>query len=451
VQSYLQAHAHKNANTHDFLQALGTASAKDVETMFSTFLDQPGVPLITATMDCQSTPSLHLKQQRYLPNGETDASQWQLPVCVRWGSTDTERACFVLDAPEATFTLPTQSCPSYLVPNVDMRGYYRSRMTEAQFDQLLSPAVSLSLVEQIGLLGDASALVSSGDLGPAVVLNKLPALIALNIPEVLSSTVGVSAGLEGPLVPADLRGAYQQFLQQSYGPTARDLGFSTRPAETQAIRELRPRVLALVGGPGNDTEIQKEARKLTDTWLATRSGVDPDMVRTVLNISARVGDAALFETIKTQALAETDRRRRGMLLDALGNFLDPALGLQALTLALSDQVDIREGFGLVFGPLNQEETRESAWGFIKEHIDALADKVPLAARSYIPYTGSVFCDQKHYDEVKAFFEPKVGAWIGGKHSLDQSLESIQICMATTARQAPGVRSFLTSRPGQVGP
>ena len=52
VQAYLRAHAYGNARTEDFLDALGKAAGTAVVPAFRTFLDQPGIPEITVTLDC---------------------------------------------------------------------------------------------------------------------------------------------------------------------------------------------------------------------------------------------------------------------------------------------------------------------------------------------------------------------------------------------------------------
>ena len=52
VRSYLSLHAFKNATAADFLASLGMAGKKDVAKPFSTFLNQPGMPVVSMTLDC---------------------------------------------------------------------------------------------------------------------------------------------------------------------------------------------------------------------------------------------------------------------------------------------------------------------------------------------------------------------------------------------------------------
>ncbi|APR79905.1 Membrane alanine aminopeptidase N [Minicystis rosea] len=91
VQRYLGAHQHGNATSADFLAAVGAETSAEIGPAFTTFLDQPGVPLVRAELACtpgkKGEARLSLSQQRYLPAGSPGSSEasWQIPVCYRWG------------------------------------------------------------------------------------------------------------------------------------------------------------------------------------------------------------------------------------------------------------------------------------------------------------------------------------------------------------------------------
>ena len=90
VRRYLAEHAGGSATGADFIGALAAESGRpEVGAALSTFLDQPGVPFVSATPVCEGGEArLELTQSRYLPLGSTaDASlRWQVPVCARWRS-----------------------------------------------------------------------------------------------------------------------------------------------------------------------------------------------------------------------------------------------------------------------------------------------------------------------------------------------------------------------------
>ncbi len=95
VHAYLEAHRFGNATVRDFLQALEGASRPGVAAAFSTFLDQPGVPVVDVALDCAGGPAkAALAQKRLLPLGSKGAGAelWQIPVCSRAGGADGQDA-----------------------------------------------------------------------------------------------------------------------------------------------------------------------------------------------------------------------------------------------------------------------------------------------------------------------------------------------------------------------
>jgi alanyl aminopeptidase len=292
------------------------------------------------------------------------------------------------------------------------------------------------------VLRDAEAMVEAGLAEPGPILALLPSLLARAEPELTGATLGIVAGLDDQLVPADLRPNYAAFIRKHYGPLATEVSFVPKPTDDTLTRDLRPGLMELVGDIGEEATILSEARRLADQWLADRTGVEPEVVGVVLRMAASHGDAALFARMKEEALKEQDRRRRGRILDAMGNFRDPALVEQGLVFALSKQLDIREAFGLFFGPLGDPIARQVLWDYVRTHMDDIEPQVPAIARSYIPYLGSAFCDATHRAEVESFFAPQVKRWPGGGRTLAQVLEEIDLCIVRTERQRPAVRSFL---------
>lgn len=52
IRAYLNAHEHGSATSADLFLAIGASANEDVGAVASTFLDQPGVPLVRAELVC---------------------------------------------------------------------------------------------------------------------------------------------------------------------------------------------------------------------------------------------------------------------------------------------------------------------------------------------------------------------------------------------------------------
>ena len=74
VNAYIERYKYGNARAEDFWGTLATATGKPVDRVMATFVDQPGVPLVSAEIKCAGAgeaANVVLSQERYLQN--TDA------------------------------------------------------------------------------------------------------------------------------------------------------------------------------------------------------------------------------------------------------------------------------------------------------------------------------------------------------------------------------------------
>ena len=60
------------------------------------------------------------------------------------------------------------------------------------------------------------------------------------------------------------------------------------------------------------------------------------------------------------------------------------------------------------------------------------------------YMGTGFCDPESREDVIAVFEQPAERWIGGKKTLKEVTEIIDVCIETTERQRPGVEAYFSS-------
>jgi alanyl aminopeptidase len=415
---------------------------------FSTFLDQPGTPLLTTQLECApgKPPRLKFSQQRYLPLGSPGATPpapqlWNIPVCVRQPGG---QACALVTDAEATMALPAgKSCPSWVMANADGNGYYRVFYQGDLLQRLLHDGGKiLTVPERLGVLGDVGALVRSARLPYGEALSLVPALAQDDDRHIVDSMAGLVGGLSDAFVPDDLRPQYQRFVTRTFGARARQLGWSARPTDSDDTRLLRPILLATMVQDAENPALQAEARALADKWLADRKAVAPELVDLVLDAAARRGDRVLWQKWLAAARAERDRSDRERLLTGLGNFLDPTLVAENLRISLSDDFDPRESMILIRSAAADRRTRQQAWDFVTQHYDQIVARMPADYGARLASIGRGFCDRQHRQELATFFEDKVGQSRGGPRILAQTLERMDLCIALRAAQQDSVNAFL---------
>ena len=451
VQAYLKKHAFGNATSDDFLSALGSVGGPQIGPAFSTFLDQAGVPLVTAELHCQAgVPArLALSQKRFLPFGSkgSAAQTWKVPVCVKYGAIGPEaRACTLLTSESADLTLGTApSCPGWVLANDGEAGYFHTSYRGDLLQKLVrEKGKALTVPERIGVLGDIHALVQNGEVSMGDALALVPAFAQDSSRQIVMATVDLVASLDDHLVSDEVRPRYVRFIEKTFGETARGLGLASRPGETEDTRLLRVGLVGLVGGTAEDPALVKEGGLRARRWLDDRQSVEPEMINAALLLGVRGGGRELFDRILAEARKTQDRRERRRLLSALGGFRDPAILKDALALVLHGGFDQRESFSIVWEALDDPRTRVQAYDFVKKNFDALVAKTPKAARGSLARVGSSFCDESHRADVESFLKSRVASFDGGPRNLAQSLEGISLCAAVRSRQEESVSKFLSA-------
>jgi len=461
VQQHLAAHAWGNADAADFFASLSAEAGKDVGPVFSTFLNQSGVPLVTAAITCSkgSPPSLKLTQKRFLPLGSTGSEErtWKVPVCVRYGvAGDTIRQCTLLEERSGEIRLSeAKACPDWLLPNDQASGYYVSKIEPAGSSARSRPGGLASLLddsgkrlteaEAAGVLSDLNALASAGVIPLPDVLAKIPKVVRdgnRHSIEIAGRIVG-SLGLN--LVPENLLPNYQRFVRKTFGEKARALGWSGSPGEPEDTKLLRPYIVALVAQRGEDTDLQKQARALAARYLTDHGAVPAEMVEPALTSAAWRGDQAWFDAVHAAARKEKDRSERRQLLEAMASFHDPAIVEQRLALLLTDEFDPREALALLGDPRREPTSLQKSYEFLKTNYDAIADRIPKEYARYLAAGAGAFCDEAHRLDVEKFFKERMAKAPGGPRILAQTLEQIQLCTARKQAQQAGLAAFLQSQ------
>jgi alanyl aminopeptidase len=448
VQAYLKKHSWGNATAADFLAALGAAAGRDVATPFSTFLEQSGVPVVTAKLSCATgAPWLLLSQRAYRPIGsQADASKsWQIPVCVEHAAAPGKRQCTLLGGAGTELALErAASCPAWLQANDEAAGYYRVAYQGDLLDGLLKDGGrQLGIPERVALLQDLTALVRSGDVAADRALAVVPRMLQDPNRHLVSATSALLFGVARTnVVPEAARPKLARFVRESYGERARALGFRARPGEDEDTRLLRASLVGRVATAGEDKALGAEAVELARRWLGDPKAIEPDMLEVVLTAAGQHGDRSLFEGYREAAKNEKDRLRRQRMLGLLGSFRDPEIVKDALRIPLDPAFEPREANGVFFSALAEPRTSELAWGFFKQNYDALVARTPAEAQASLVFAASGFCDARAKADVEAFFKPRVAEVVGGPRNLARVLETIDLCIAFKEAQQANVVKFL---------
>ena len=450
VQAYLNRYAFRNATAADFLDSLSSTSKRDIGGPFSTFLNQPGVPAVSVTLDCTKTPAvLHTEQWRSLPAGSKGSSDqvWKIPFCVRYDGSPSAECTLITQARQDVALRNAKSCPAWVDGNADAQGYYLVDYRGELGPSLTAHAKSLTAAERVDLIGNAADMSEAGKFPAADALSLVAAFHDDPEREVVQLALGLALSYRRDLVPSNLMPNYQRFLLKNFQARAKQLGWLPRPGESDDDRLLRPQLVGAVARFGGDGELTAQARTLADRWLADHSAVPAEIVTSVLVTAAYDGDLALYNRFLA-ALANTqDNQAKQRLLGAMTAFHDRAAldaGFQAV---LQKKIPLMDGISLLIsGGQGFADTRTLSFEFIKQHFDELTAGRPSIfgtdVGSVLPFAGGSICDAQSRDRYQAFFGPLVDKYSGAPRNFAQVVESIDLCIARKTAQEPSVQAFL---------
>jgi aminopeptidase N len=445
VLAYLKEHADGNAVAGDLWSAFRKASGKNVEPSLASFLDQPGVPLVSV----EPLPGgrVRLSQSRFVNAGAkpSGGQLWQIPVALRYpgdGGTTTQRVA--LTKASQVVTLKSKTTPLWIYPNAGESGYYRWSLAGASFEHLAAVAPStLDVRERVGSLGNSEALLHAGRLAGAAYVKVLESFASDPDPQVALSVLGGLGTIRETFFAGSRDAEFAPYVRRTLTPMLERFGAEKRAGEAEPVTSLRPRLLATLGDAGRDEAVLAQMERLAAAYLADPSSVDPSLADTAIGLSAIRGDAALFDLYRARFEAARVPAERRRFLSALGNFRDPALSARALDYVFTGPLRPQEMLAIprTQAAVPEAQARTLAW--ITSHYDQLAAKIPAEFMVFMPHFANG-CSIAEVDTAKRFFTDPAHAPPGTSKELARVEESVGDCVSLDAREGASVRRYTTA-------
>jgi len=454
LTEYLTRHHFGSATADDFLDAESRAAGKDVKTPFRTFLDQPGVPYVEATVLCDGSPRLHLTQTRYLPVGSLGSAGavWQVPLCARYGhGALASEACMLLASSEGDLALGAV-CPDWVFPNADAVGYFRFSLAPKDLAKLRASGYSqLTPHERVALGNSVHAALDAGKLSLEDAIVATEPLAIDSHADVVAQAMDLVALARRRLHAGAARVRVEAFARDLFRRPYRSLGWERAKGDDGPRIDLRVRVLGFLATTARDPGVRAEATRRAKAYIGYRgngaihrSAVDSDLASVALRVLGEDADEGVWEALRAQLIATDDAELRTNLIEALSASRSPDLAARARGLCLDRTLRATEVLTPLVIQLAEPDMAEEAWRWIKAHWDALLSGVTNDSQSQLVSMASVFCDEAHVADVMSFLSPRISGIDGGPRELAKAQESMLLCNARRAAEERSARSFFSS-------
>jgi alanyl aminopeptidase len=448
VNAYLKEHEWGNAVGEDLWNSLSKASGKDASSAMKTFLDQEGVPLVTA--DLLPGGQVKLSQKRFLNYGITAPKEalWRIPISLTYSDGSTVRNQHVLLADrEMTVTLEGAKTVAWLNPNAGPSGYYRWAVSSDMMNRLASSApTAMTPVERVGFLGNLSALLAGGLLHGDEYVRLLPRFADDSSPQVILALMDNMEVVRRVFVTKDLADPFAGYVRRTLAPSLARFGLARREGEGAAVSLLRPSLIVTLADDGKDPRVLAYADSLAKIHLATPGTVDPSLIGAALNMSAIQGDEALFTEYKKRFESAEIPAERSRYLDALGHFRDPKIADEAIRYSLTGPLRPQEVFSIPTTLAGSLEYEDVPYKWMSENFGTIASKVPPMYLVYMPLTASG-CSRERLEKAKVFFADPKHQVAGYEMELAKVADAVNDCAGLRQREGTLVATYLTQQVG----
>ena len=451
VQAYVAAHEYGNATAEDFWNAQTLVSGLPVDKVMRSFVEQPGVPLVTLTSEGTSVP---VKQRRFFLSGAAKGASgdgvadqaWTIPVCFKGA------LCRLLTPGATTLDVPVPVSLGMVSPelpfvyaNAGGKGYYRTEYAAGQLRAIVAQAeTGLTPPERIGLLGDEWALMRAGQGPVGETMDLVLAVKADPNATVMESALGKVTAIETRIATDADRERLDGVVRREFGGVYAGLTKGSR-LEAEEREELRETLFAALGRAG-DPAVLAEAMIETQAMLAGQKPTDAAFADAAVSLTAAKGDAAMYEKMLHLAQSAADPDLKQDALRTLTRFQSHELVTRTLEYAVSDQVRSQDSWTLIAQLLSRRETQDAAWAFVQQHWGEITQRLTENSQARIVEATGAFCTVERRDEVTSFFAEHPVA--SARRTLARSIDTINDCIHLRAAQEPELHRWLDTHTGQ---
>ncbi len=444
VRNYVNDHEWGNAVGEDLWGALEAVSGKDVERVLSSFLDQPGYPLLSVTVEDEGT--VVLKQVRYTKMGaHLPDQQWVFPVQLKYSTGGGIKTITTLLDRE-TKRLDLEGAVDWVVPNAGSYGYYRWEVPTAMLSELAAhPLDFLDARERSSFVANAGALLGAGRIPGGDFLATLRNISTVPEPEIVSAIGNALGGIRSQLITEEMEMAFAEYLQLTLAPALSRFGMEPVEGESEEVAVLRPQLLRLLGRHGGDERVRAYARKLADSYLDDPQSVDPQLAGTALGLAAIDGDREFFEACMSRFERAKIPAERARYLYGFSACSDPELQDAALEYAISGSVRPKETLSITGTIGSDEAGADKVYNWFVANYDAYTSLFPEPSKAYAPFFASG-CSKERLDHAEEFFADPAHRVEGIDANMERVRDNVFDCINLRERELKSVAEYLRNLP-----
>ena len=407
LKKYFEAHKYGNAEGDDLWNALGDASGMDIGKIMHSWLEQPGYPVVSASV---VDGKIELSQQQFfIGEGKDEGRLWQIPLNSNYGAAPKIMADKTVTVGNYEELHEAANEPFRL--NVGNNSHFIVKYDATLLKDILDNIDSIDAISQLGILQDLRLLADAREISYAEIVPLLNKFAQSHSTVVNAALYRVANNLKKFVKPGtteekDLKAFYDKL---SADQVAR-LGWEPKAGESNDDQLTRPYVLNAALYADNKQAIAA-AHDIFTANKDNLAGLSADIRLLVLrNEVKNYGSVTLFDDLLNDYVKSSDPSYKADLSVAITSTPKTEL-IEKLVKQFEDAdvikpQDLRSWYR---GTLANPEAQQAAWDWIRNDWSWLEKTVggDMEFSTYITVTSMIFHTPERLAEFKAFFEPKI--------------------------------------------
>ena len=407
LHAYFEKHQYGNTIGRDLWNALGQASGRDVAAFMDSWLEQPGYPVLTATVE---NDVLKISQKQFFIGEHEDKNRlWVVPLNSNWKGVPDTLETESIEIPGYAALLAENKTALRL--NTENTAHYITDYQGELLDAVLADLVELDNTSKLQIVQERRLLAEAGHISYADLLPVVDQLAKEESYLVVSAVSEVIFALErfideGTEAEKDFKALIAKLAHYNYDR----LGFEAKEGESDEDELVRQLTISMMIR-SNDEEASQVASQIFAAHKENLAGL-PAAIRAqvLINEMKHHETKELVATYLDLYTHATDAVFKRQLAAALAYVTD-AENIQTILATWKDKFVVKpqDLSAWYYQFLGHKETQEPVWAWARENWDWIKAALggDMSFDSFVILPAHVFKTEQRLTEYKAFFEPQL--------------------------------------------
>lgn len=435
LKHYFQVFAYKNTEAIDLWQSLAHASNKDIASLMTAWISQPGFPVLHASMQ---NDKLLIRQEKLTSDiNKTSDTLWPIPL-----NSNCPEIPEILELRELLLTIDSSKIIQFNCGNnVHFITHYSPELMSKLIDQLKSG--KLSPINRLQLLNEQTILARSGIISSAELVPLLDAyrdetneavwnIISIAIGE-LKKFVEDDEEAESKLKTLAISLASKQYQR---------LGWTMEPGEPETDSKLRGIALGLMVYGQDQNTINTAVSLFSTTPLEL---LDPELRALIIiaTVKNKADDSVIDSLVKNYEITDSAELKQDISIGLTST--KNSISVTRFLDMLKDTTTIHPqdtSMWMIF-LIRNKYARTQTWQWVRDNWDWIKQTFggDKSYDDYPRYTASALMTRQQFDEYREFFIPlKSDPTLS--RAIDMGINEIQNRLDTIEHDGPSVREAL---------